>query len=112
MNSCNCKCHDKDKIPYLENAIRIALGGPKRVILWIAPTMSGAKRALQAVKKFSKEGKVNLTHSEVKFENGSKIYFANEHNPDKFRGLLLDAVFIEEGVKKQTTNMAHLQLRR
>lgn len=107
---CACDCHQHAKLPYIKEAIKQALDAPKKIILWISPTMSKATLALKAAKEFVTDGKVNLTHCEIIFKNGSKIYFANANNPDKFRGLKLNAVFIEEGVNKVVQDIISLGL--
>lgn len=99
-------------LSYLKEAIRQALDGPKKIILWVAPTMSRATLALKSAKEFIKtDGKINITRSEISFKNGSKIYFANANNPDKFRGLKLNAVFIEEKVHQAVIDILNIGLR-
>lgn len=88
----------------LEEAISQALSGPNKVILWVAPSMSKARAALIKTVQLT-ECKLNITHSEIVFKNGSKIYFANPHNPDKFRGLQLDAAFIEESISEKAMDI-------
>lgn len=111
--SCACQCcdHSRDtaKLPYLKEVIRQALEKPKRVFVWLAPSMSKARMALLNAKNYlSGDGKVNLTRSEIVFKNGSKIYFASHHNPDKLRGLRLNGAFIEEGVNQKAQDIINI----
>lgn len=91
----------------LEEAIRQALSGPKKTILWVAPSMSRARAALIKTVQLT-ECKLNITHSEIVFKNGSKIYFASHHNPDKLRGLRLNGAFIEEGVNQKAQDIINI----
>ncbi len=97
------------KMIMLEEAIKLALSKSNLTILYMAPTMDRARISLRYVKELG-FGKVNITYAEIKFENGSRIYFANSNNPDKLRGLRLNAAFIEERVIRDVQEIINLAL--
>jgi hypothetical protein len=112
--NCACQCCDHGwdtKTPYIQKAVEFALSLPKQRILWIAPSMSKARKSLIHAKELAGlAAKTNLTRSEILFNNGSKIWFASHHNPDKLRGLKLDTAFIEETISQEAQEIIKLLL--
>lgn len=77
----------------------IAINKDSQTILVILSSMERVKYCLKTYKSLlSKKDKVTLYDSTIIMSNGSKIYFSTSHNPDKFRGLRLDTVFVKEDI--------------